>query len=372
MKTKGRFGVKIPAILIVFALMCAIMVMPASATGEHDKGTISVANRATGDGQITVEGIADKCVFKDKRVFKVVVEIKKGMSPWEATQEIAKALNENAQFEKNYIARHSLEKPDVIITEREEHSAAFKLKITEMDKVESQIYYTTSQANITVSNPVGRRAAEIAKEELSFVKDDPNILAMTDAGYAIVGGKSGGTTTEACIDGVTASAGCTIGNGNLLLIHRSKEKPLWFAFFNNASGECVYLEVDNSVFELSIDEFKALPDEEVFTTIAKANIGADELFANPESWPTVFGGNEFSIITIANVWAKGAPYEFLKAAEFHNHICPGLTSGYIIIEYLDENLPLQGSQNYEIIACPPWCKDDAFQVIFDKTVGKLD
>ncbi len=113
-----------------------------------------------------------------------------------------------------------------------------------------------------------------------------------------------------------------------------------------------------------------LLDDEVFTKIAKVNIGADELFANPESWPKVFGGNEFTIVTFANVWADDAPYEFMKAAEFHNHICPGLTSGYMIIEYLDENLPLQGNQNYEIIACPPWCKDDAFQVIFDMTVGK--
>ena len=222
----------------------------------------------------------------------------------------------------------------------------------------------------SVGNYLGFRASEVAKDKLPFVQGDPNILAMTDAGHAIIGGKVGGTTTEECIDGVIASSGCTIGKANLLLIHRSKEKPLWFAFFNKSSGECVYLEVDSSVFDMTAAEVKALPDDKVFTKIAKANVGADELFANPGSWPNVFGGNEFSIITIANVWAKGVPYEFLKTAEFHNHICPGVTSGYMIIEYLDENLPLQGNQNYEIIGCPPWCKDDAFQVIYDKTVGK--
>ena len=222
----------------------------------------------------------------------------------------------------------------------------------------------------SVFDLLGQRAAEVAKEELPFVTGNLNILAMTDSGHVIVGGEVGGKTTEECIDGVIASSGCTIGKANLMLIHRSKEKPLWFAFFNKSSGECVYLEVDSSVFDMTAAEVKALPDDKVFTTIAKANVDADELFANPESWPKVFGGNEFSIITIANVWAKGAPYEFLKAAEFHNHICPGLTSGYLIVEYLDENLPLQSNQNYEIIGCPPWCKDDAFQVIFDKTVGK--
>jgi formylmethanofuran dehydrogenase subunit E-like metal-binding protein len=127
----------------------------------------------------------------------------------------------------------------------------------------------------------------------------------------------------------------------------------------------VYLEVDNSVFELSTEEFKALPDEEVFTKIAKENISADEIFNNQAAWNAkknakVFGGNEFSIITIANVWAADAPYEFLKAAEFHNHICPGLSSGYLFVRYLDENLPLQSpSDRYEIIACPPACRDDA-------------
>ncbi|MEA2051387.1 MAG: FmdE family protein [Euryarchaeota archaeon] len=227
----------------------------------------------------------------------------------------------------------------------------------------------------SVGNYLGFRASEVAKEELPFVQGDPNILAMTDAGYAIVGGEVGGKTTEECIDGVIASSGCTIGKANLLLIHRSKEKPLWFAFFNKSSGECVYLEVDNSVFDMTAAEVKALPDDKVFTKIAKANIGADKLLNEPEAWqPQMdakkFGGNEFSIITIPNVWAKGAPYELLKTVEFHNHICPGVTSGYNIIEYLDENLPLQGNQNYEIIGCPPWCKDDAFQVIYDKTVGK--
>jgi formylmethanofuran dehydrogenase subunit E-like metal-binding protein len=95
---------------------------------------------------------------------------------------------------------------------------------------------------------------------------------------------------------------------------------------------------------MSVEEFEALPDEEVFTTISNYSPGS-----------------------IAPVWAKGAPYEFLKAVEFHNHVCPGLTSGYYLIKYLDENLPLQSSSDrYEIIGCPSWCKDDALQVILDK------
>jgi formylmethanofuran dehydrogenase subunit E len=137
--------------------------------------------------------------------------------------------------------------------------------------------------NNSVFDLLGQRAAEVAKEELPFVTGNLNILAMTDSGHVIVGGEVGGKTTEECIDGVIASSGCTIGKANLMLIHRSKEKPLWFAFFNKSSGECVYLEVDSSVFDMTAAEVKALPDDKVFTKIAKANVDADELFANPES-----------------------------------------------------------------------------------------
>ena len=43
----------------------------------------------------------------------------------------------------------------------------------------------------------------------------------------------------------------------------------------------------------------------------------------------------------------------------------------MIIKYLDKHLPLESlSQEYIILAVPPWCKDDAFQAILDTTVGK--
>jgi|GEM_PF-1222023 len=249
---------------------------------------------------------------------------------------------------------------------------------TTTDKTGTADLEVTSRVatNYDIGKLLGWRASEIAKEELCFVKDSPYILAMTDAGYAIVGGEAGGKTTESCIDGVSESSGCTIGKGNLLLIHRSKEKPLWFAFFNSETKECIYLEANESVFDESVSGFIGLSDEEVFTTIAKENISTDlllnETYAQTlgADFGKVFGGNEFSIITIASVWDKGAPYEFMQAAQLHNHICPGLASGYLIIRYLDKNLPLQAGQKYTVIACPPWCKDDAFQAILDATVGK--
>jgi len=146
---------------------------------------------------------------------------------------------------------------------------------------------------------------------------------------------------------------------NIIFVHSAYYKPLWFAFFNKTTGECIYIEIrNNSIYKIS-----------------KENINAENLFSNPKVWDKkmkkkIFDGNEFSIITIANVWAEGCPYELLKCAEFHNHICPGLISGYLIAEYLEKNLPLKKGEYYQILAIPPWCKDDAFQVLFDSTVGK--
>ena len=224
---------------------------------------------------------------------------------------------------------------------------------------------------------LGSRASEIAMKDLPFEKDDPNILVMTSASYAIIDGHN----TDRCIDGVADASGCTVGKGNLLLIHRSREKPLWFAFFSKNTNECVYLQVNNAVLGKSVDELNALADEEVFTKITKANIGADKLLSEPEAWDEkmkaqIFGGgakpfnNEFTIMTIANIWAKGAPPELIRANQFHNHLCPGSASGFLFVKYIDFNLPLEKpSQRYQIIAIKPWCKDDIMQWILEATIG---
>jgi len=94
---------------------------------------------------------------------------------------------------------------------------------------------------------------------------------------------------------------------------------------------------------------------------------------DPEAWPEiekVLGPDAFPFASILGAWAKGAPYDLLKAAEFHNHLCPGVTSGYFITKFLQGHYPLNEGQSYKFIACPPWCKDDAIQVLLDLTPGK--
>lgn len=239
------------------------------------------------------------------------------------------------------------------------------------------------EENLSVLHLLGFKASERAISKLGFGKGDPNILALTDAGYIA---EIGDYTTEKALDGIMMTAGTSRGRGNLVNVHKPYNSPLWFAFFDKKSKDCVYLEADSRVIEdylnreetdrdTALTDFMELKDDEIFTRVAKENIDADKLLNNPEAWQEkmvakVFGGNEFSLFTISNLWAMGLPNDFLKVAELHDHICPGLTSGYLIAEYVKENLPTPDPRNeYTIIAIPPWCKDDALIQIFETNVG---
>ncbi len=236
---------------------------------------------------------------------------------------------------------------------------------------------------LSVLDLVGFRAADRAMKELNFSRGDSNILALTDAGYVP---RIGEYTTEKALDGVMLTSGASRGRANLINVHKPYNAPLWFAFFDKDSKDCIYLQVNNGVLKAYLDrektergaalsDFMKLTDAEIFTRIEKENIDADKLLSDPEAWQEkmvakVFGGNEFSLITLCNVWAKGLPNDFLKVAELHDHICPGLTSGYLIAEYVKEKLPSPNPRReYTVIAIPPWCKDDALIIIFETNVG---
>jgi formylmethanofuran dehydrogenase subunit E len=82
------------------------------------------------------------------------------------------------------------------------------------------------------------------------------------------------------------------------------------------------------------------------------------------------GSDAFTVTMIANAWGYGAPYDFLKCVEFHNHFCTGVTLGYMLADYLLEEYPRGDDEKYVVIACSTWCKDDALQVMLDTTVEK--
>ena len=247
------------------------------------------------------------------------------------------------------------------------------------------------EENLSVMHLVGFRAAEKAMRELGFKRGDPDILLITDAGHPVIETGAGYPkayyTTEGAIDGASATSGCSSGLGNLILVNRSLYDPLWFAFFDKGKKKCVYLEASGEALRTWLDkearglnvirDFLKLPAEAIFAEISTVDLDPDVLITEKgaEAWHRNFadktlGGNEFSIVTISSVWAEGMRYDFMKAAELHNHICPGLTSGIFIIRYLAERYPLKEGEYWAVWAVPPWCKDDAFQAVLDSTVGK--
>jgi len=228
-------------------------------------------------------------------------------------------------------------------------------------------------ADDAVMMELGSKGARLAMEQLEFENGDANILILTNAGHAIVSGQ----TTQAALKGLTAESGNSIGDANLFQVLRPHWKPLWFFFFNKATGEAVYLQADSLALNNSLDDFKSLTDEEVFTKVSKANVDLGFMLNNTDEGNStfnqkVFGGNEFSLVGISNVWANGGSFDFMQAAAFHDHLCPGVTSGYMLAKFVEKTLPITNvsQESYKVIACPNWCKDDALQMIWDATPGK--
>ncbi|MEA1865377.1 MAG: FmdE family protein [Euryarchaeota archaeon] len=194
-------------------------------------------------------------------------------------------------------------------------------------------------------------AVQGAMIALGATNETPGLCVLTDAGYVKVNGE----TTQGCIATLRTETGCSVGDGNLLTIHRAVNKPLWFVIFDNATKDCVYTIYEDGAFNATTVNI----DGENATTGDGWNAMKDAL-----------GADAFTIVTIANACGYGAPYDFLKCVEFHNHFCPGVTSGYMLADYLLEEYPLGAGEKYVVIACPVWCKDDALQVMLDTTVGK--
>jgi len=225
----------------------------------------------------------------------------------------------------------------------------------------------------SIMEELGSKAAKTAMDQLKFEKGDVNILALTDAGYAQVGD----LTTQEALNGITTETGVSEGDSNLLRVLRADNKPLWFFFFNKATGDAVYMQVNNKVLNKSLDDFKALSNDQVFSKVSKANVDLNYMLNHTDEGnatfnKAAFNGNEFSLVGISNIWAlPGSTFDFLQAACFHDHLCPGVTSGYMLAKYMEKKLPIaNSSESYKVIAIPQWCKDDLLQLRWDATPGK--
>jgi formylmethanofuran dehydrogenase subunit E-like metal-binding protein len=224
-----------------------------------------------------------------------------------------------------------------------------------------------------VIEELGSKAAKVAMGRLNIQKGGPNLLILTSAGYAIVNGQ----TTQAAINGLEDASGNSLGDANLFQVLRPYWKPVWFYFFNKATGQAVFMQADSQALNQSLEKFKTMPDDQIFCKISKANVDIDYLQNHTDEGNATFNkmafnGNEFSLISISNVWARKASFDFILDSCFHDHLCPGVTSGLFIAKYVEEKLPINNisAESYKVIACPNWCKDDLLQIRWDATPGK--
>ena len=85
------------------------------------------------------------------------------------------------------------------------------------------------ESGLSVMDLVGYKAVKEAMKELNFSKGDPDILALTNAGYIA---NVGNYSTEKALNGLMMTGGFSSGKGNLVNVHSAYNKPLWFAFFD--------------------------------------------------------------------------------------------------------------------------------------------
>jgi formylmethanofuran dehydrogenase subunit E-like metal-binding protein len=227
-------------------------------------------------------------------------------------------------------------------------------------------------ANYKLWESVGKAAAETSFSLMEKVKISPpkgNCVVMTNAGYAEVNG----ALTQGALDGAAVAVGASRGKNTLVEIQSAPWDSLWFAFYDKGSSYCTYLEIDPSKISETISNSKNA-SKELFTVTAIERIDAgylnehlaeyDEKFKNK-----MFGNNAFRIITIANAIAVGAPSNAVRAFEFHDHYCPGVSSGILMASYLKKYFPAIG-RGYFVYSIDPWCKEDALLVLLNATPGK--
>ena len=195
-------------------------------------------------------------------------------------------------------------------------------------------------------------------------------IALTNAGYAEIGGRA----TAGVLDGLSLLLGVGRGDHSLIEVHSAPSSALWVAIYHKRSGFCAYLQVDPEAL-VAGQALHASEKNNLFFIHVLEKIDADHLFANAQVYAEkfdnkIFGGNEFRIVTIVNAVAAGAPAAAVRAFEFHDHYCPGVTSGILMACYLKSFFPAAPDGKYFVQSVQPWCKEDALMVILNATPGK--
>ncbi|MCC7552989.1 MAG: hypothetical protein KO202_00660 [Methanobacteriaceae archaeon] len=170
-------------------------------------------------------------------------------------------------------------------------------------------------------------------------KDMSNFFVLTSASFVRLNGSS----TEGVLEGINQVLGSNLPRKTLLPVHAALWKDLVFDFF--------WVDPNNSSNTLSFSlKYDLLND----ILIASGNSSDNESSAN---------------YILQSVLMYDPPFDVLIAWLFHNHVCGGSSPGYLIGDYIYEELPLGEDESYIYITTNANCKDDVISRILGVSPG---
>lgn len=228
--------------------------------------------------------------------------------------------------------------------------------------------FSVSRADIFKEYSILVDKMKVVAGDNLLVQDKNNLLVITNASFASINGNE----TVYVLDVISDKLGCGIGRKNLLLLRSSPSQPLYMFFFNKEKKRAGYLELSS---KLDLKALMNLKPEEIFLKAKFFDLPWEEIIKAPQGWEkrlkdNGLGFNEFKFVSVALLWTLGLPQEVIKAIEIHDHLCPGVLSGYFVVKLILSELPPKEDSSYVWVASPAWCKEDLILSMLNTTPGK--
>jgi formylmethanofuran dehydrogenase subunit E-like metal-binding protein len=210
---------------------------------------------------------------------------------------------------------------------------------------------TAGWAAMTALEDDASQALHVAMARLGNPTDPIRLVCLTNAGYTQVQGEGTLTLCKTVRD----ACGISADTGNILRVHSDLDAPLYFALAH-----------------------KTGPDTLPLVMISRQGAGftvsrpLDVYVKKGKSFETFksLGPRAFSVVSIANGWANDFPEDLLQGALYHDHLCGGISTGFLTVSYIKQQLPLAENQRYTFVGMPGWCQADYIATAMNLTPGK--
>ena len=212
-------------------------------------------------------------------------------------------------------------------------------------------FTSVAWAAMAVLQDEATHALRLAMTRLGNPTDSQNMVCLTNAGYVMVQGEGTLTLCKAVRD----VCGISADTGNILRVHSDLDAPLYFALAHKTGPDTLPL--------VMISQQRA-----TFTVSEPLDVYVKK-GKSLEAFKSL-GPFGFSVVSIANGWANDFPEDLLQGALYHDHLCGGISTGFLTVSYIKKHLPLSKNQRYTYIGTPGWCQDDYIATAMNLTPGK--